>query len=525
MSERAHADAGSQQDAAPDPDAPWEGPWIGASVVTAPVYSIMSRERDQMVGYLRHGTKAPGSDKRIDKSNCEEGWYHLHPYGYVCGRHATATLRDERYKSGITPPDLAGVVPYKYARNSKDGTPLYRRIPTRIEMEDYEPYLRKSDSPSATKAPASKLGGDSDEDTVASRRDGGVLAEADTQDAGAEGQLAVERVVQDGGLTVALPEAGTDGSPEQEALPWWQMDSDAGRPEVRLDDMAAGADHLLVRRMARGFFVAVDKTFRKSGRLWHKTTEGLLAPADRMSINSPPTFRGVELAEPGSPKLPFGFIRAEKAAKYVLEEEGKSFKRKGEVKRFEVVPFTGKTEKKGATLYRQAVGGWWLRANQVALTAPGPRPAEVRGDERWIDINLSEQTLVAFEGDRPVYATLISSGKKGPTKATDHSTVVGAFRVREKHVTATMDGDGAAPGEGPYSIQDVPYVMYFKGSYAIHGAFWHSNFGNRMSHGCVNLAPLDAKRLFFWVEPRTPVGWHGNWANEEHPGSLVVVHD
>ena len=53
----------------------------------------------------------------------------------------------------------------------------------------------------------------------------------------------------------------------------------------------------------------------------------------------------------------------------------------------------------------------------------------------------------------------------------------------------------------PYSIEDVPYVMYFEGSYALHGAFWHNNFGHEQSHGCVNLAPLDAKKIFFWTEP------------------------
>ena len=88
----------------------------------------------------------------------------------------------------------------------------------------------------------------------------------------------------------------------------------------------------------------------------------------------------------------------------------------------------------------------------------------------------------------------------------DHQTVKGSFRIREKHISITMDGDGPAPGDMPYSIEDVPYVMYFEGSYALHGAFWHTNFGHEQSHGCVNLAPLDAKRLFFLAEPQLPAG-------------------
>ena len=80
-----------------------------------------------------------------------------------------------------------------------------------------------------------------------------------------------------------------------------------------------------------------------------------------------------------------------------------------------------------------------------------------------------------------------------------------------------MDGDGPA-GDLPYSIQDVPYVQYYDGSYALHGAFWHNNFGREQSHGCVNLSPTDAKHLFFWSEPSLPRGWHGVWSSSKRKG-------
>jgi lipoprotein-anchoring transpeptidase ErfK/SrfK len=88
-----------------------------------------------------------------------------------------------------------------------------------------------------------------------------------------------------------------------------------------------------------------------------------------------------------------------------------------------------------------------------------------------------------------------------------------------------MDGDGTVAGDLPYSIEDVPYVAYFEGSYALHGAFWHNNFGREMSHGCVNLSPLDAKKVFFWAEPRLPRGWHAVWSTPDNRGTLVVVHE
>ena len=84
-----------------------------------------------------------------------------------------------------------------------------------------------------------------------------------------------------------------------------------------------------------------------------------------------------------------------------------------------------------------------------------------------------------------------------------------------------MDGDGDAPGQAPYSIQDVPYVLYFEGSYAVHGAFWHNNFGRVQSHGCVNLAPADAAWVFEFTGPDVPEGWHGRFVKSG--GTPVLI--
>jgi hypothetical protein len=86
-----------------------------------------------------------------------------------------------------------------------------------------------------------------------------------------------------------------------------------------------------------------------------------------------------------------------------------------------------------------------------------------------------------------------------------------------------MDADTAT--DGPYSIEDVPWIQYFNGSIALHGAFWHAEFGHTKSHGCVNLSPWDAKAMFFWTEPQVPAGWNGVAATPEHPGTRVIVHD
>jgi hypothetical protein len=194
------------------------------------------------------------------------------------------------------------------------------------------------------------------------------------------------------------------------------------------------------------------------------------------------------------------------------------------VDRFAVVELTGKKQVVDDRIYWETAEGWWMSGTDGSVTNPGAPPKDLGPAERWVDVNLGQQNLVAFEGDKPVFATLISTGRhddEDPAK--DHSTRPGEFRIREKHISATMDNDTAT--DGPYSIEDVPWIMYFDGSTALHGAFWHSRFGHERSHGCVNMTPYDAHDLFGWVGPRLPEGWHGVRATDANPGSRVLVHD
>ncbi|MBW1904329.1 MAG: L,D-transpeptidase [Deltaproteobacteria bacterium] len=74
-----------------------------------------------------------------------------------------------------------------------------------------------------------------------------------------------------------------------------------------------------------------------------------------------------------------------------------------------------------------------------------------------------------------------------------------------------------------YSIQDVPWVQFFKGSYGFHAAFWHNDFGHRRSHGCINLSPQDARYLFQFTQPILPPGWNAILPiAEDHPTTVQV---
>ena len=112
--------------------------------------------------------------------------------------------------------------------------------------------------------------------------------------------------------------------------------------------------------------------------------------------------------------------------------------------------------------------------------------------ERWILVDLKTQRLIAWEGAKPIYAIIISTGKAStPTPS-------GIFNIQTKIPAQRMSGDD-------YDLPNVPYVMFYQGNYAIHGAYWHQQFGKPVSHGCVNVAVDHARWLFDWASEGTPV--------------------
>lgn len=138
---------------------------------------------------------------------------------------------------------------------------------------------------------------------------------------------------------------------------------------------------------------------------------------------------------------------------------------------------------------------------QPASTTPlrdliATRMMELQGSEkRWIQIDITNQRLIAWQGANQVYAVVISTGKGAtPTRA-------GTFTIQTKLRTDRMRGPG-------YDVPDVPFTMYYHGGYAIHGAYWHQRFGTPVSHGCVNVAVNHAKWLFNWASVGTPVVIH-----------------
>jgi lipoprotein-anchoring transpeptidase ErfK/SrfK len=136
------------------------------------------------------------------------------------------------------------------------------------------------------------------------------------------------------------------------------------------------------------------------------------------------------------------------------------------------------------------------QAPSAPATLPPSNPARLAPTPgKWIDVGLSDQRIVAYQGTTPLKSVLVSTGV-GWTP-----TPIGRYAIYTKLASQAMSGPG-------YYLPGVPWVMYFTGAYAIHGTYWHHNFGTPMSHGCVNLTIDDAKWFYDWAEVGTPVVTH-----------------
>jgi lipoprotein-anchoring transpeptidase ErfK/SrfK len=124
-----------------------------------------------------------------------------------------------------------------------------------------------------------------------------------------------------------------------------------------------------------------------------------------------------------------------------------------------------------------------------------PQDPPVGNGVRWIEVNLTEQRVYAWEGDVLLNSFLVSTG----TWATP--TVTGTFKIWHKTSLQAMSGPG-------YYLPNVPFVMYFFEDYGFHGTYWHNNFGTPMSHGCVNLTIPDSEWLYNWASYGTTVKVH-----------------
>ncbi len=430
------------------------------------------------LGYLRAGASARlKTGEPVRGPGCAKGWYAIEPEGYICADQRTAFAPNRFVKSMQQARPTSAPLPYNYALSNY--APMYRRLPTPEEWKHAERFLGEP----------------------------GSFGELSWGNRGHE-KLAVVRAIAPSGAT---PRFFADGG------------------SVSQPDTPA----LLRRMIPLGSMLAYTQSFEHAGRTWLFSADGTLVPADRVRPFRESTFEGVQLGS--ATRLPLAWVRSEPEPRYVRAEDG-SFEATG--KHWPVRSSVGLASEpaiafRGAeywrTLQSHADGRpLFVRAGQASIVkAPEKLPWGVAADEKWIEVSITRGVLVAYRGADPVFTTLISPGAGGvPVKGRDNvkysTTPVGRFRVTFKHLAQDMSPD---QGENRrFWIADVPYTQYFDPPFALHVAYWHENFGDPMSAGCVNLSPRDGKWLFEWTGPRLPEGWNGVAPSALNgQGTLIII--
>jgi hypothetical protein len=435
------------------------------------------------VGYLRAGAVVEIEPSEQGRAGCPGGWRKIKPYGFVClGPEATLDLEHPIVRALTRRPDIAQKLPYMYGIATRGG-PAYARIPTDEQLQEYEPHLDKH------------------------------LAKwARDKESGAGYGLDVWSKWKTKEQPPAL-EARKDRVTDED-IPWFLKD---GKVVPNLSGKVKGADPVKIDDFVHHNGVAFVETFLSEGRRYNVSTDLRVLPADRFRPIRGSDFHGWVIGE--DIDFPFALVRKKGAKKYRFD--GKKMAAAGDLEWRTAVKLTGKQKVEGSHLYYETPEGFYVDDRSAGRVEPAKKmPGWGKNGEKWIDVNITKQVLVAYEGTKPVYTTLVSSGEAGlGDPETTKSTKRGIFRIHTKYLSITMDSN--VVGE-EFELRDVPYVQYFENGYALHGSYWHDVFGQPKSHGCVNLAPEDARRLFFWTEPPIPPGWQG--VARSLTGTVVFVH-
>jgi lipoprotein-anchoring transpeptidase ErfK/SrfK len=288
--------------------------------------------------------------------------------------------------------------------------------------------------------------------------------------------------------------------------------SDGAGAYVSLESALAGGPD---RDLEGSSGVAVVEERESGGERWGHTSHGLwiamkdLAPAQISPFRGEPVLQG---------RLDFAWVVAEHASVWSsASTKGKAAGSRERFKRVDVLERNG-------SMVRVEQGAWMLAADlaQPSVAAPPTELASAVGAPiRWIDVELATQTLVAYEGLQPVYATLVSTGR-GPV-GSGSETPTGVHRVWVKIAASDMANSDRGDLEAHYQLEDVPYVQFFNGAVALHGTYWHRDFGHIRSHGCVNLAIADARWLFAFTGPRLLDGWVAAYPTPIDDATVVRV--
>jgi hypothetical protein len=250
------------------------------------------------------------------------------------------------------------------------------------------------------------------------------------------------------------------------------------------------SNHLYVSYLSDAVKAGKDYYYPLSSGYW------VLAEGGRLAHYDPP-FQGLLFSS--TPRNAFGWVRVPGGTQSRTAPDLNSPANGVKYNQFRVVQIYA-TQKVDNLTWNLLGPGEWIEASQIDRVDPNPVPPSGVTGNRWISVNLFEQTVTIYDHNRLVFATMASTG-------VDHFwTRPGLFQIQKKLESTIMSNSVT---DDFYYLEDVPWTMYFDEGRALHGAYWHNNFGYQNSHGCINLSPGDAHWLY-------------NWASE---GDYVYVYD
>jgi len=467
------------------PVPPADGPKLHALASGVTVYDRPSTSAAR-VGVLRAGAAVARSKDAYTKAECDGGWYAVRPRGFVCAGAGVATDVAGIPRGVPGGPELARALPYRYARARSENVPLYARAPTPAEQLAAEPDLKKILGKGDDKDP---LGAAANDVPLDPR---GVPTGPPVLLAGGEG-------IEAGKRTVAS---------------FFVFGAEAAAPQLvpALDGAKAGG-------LRKGSGVALTGSLELESlsglRRFAVTAAGQLVPTDRLRPALGTAWHGIDLDKIG---LPVAFVHKAGVHTFAFAK-GKAVKHDDEVERRAPVPLTGKFRTVDGVRFEETRDGEWMRAQDLVVIVKRHKyPDFVKGTQRWIDVSIANQTLTAYEGTRPIYATLVSTGRdqlKDP--AVSASTPRGAFRVLGRHVSRALDPREV---QSSFDVADAPWVLECEG-FSLTGMYWSDGVGEAQSFHDVALAPIDAHRLFTWAGAELPEGWQGVYGEDE--AAMVFV--
>lgn len=449
----------------------------------------------RILGELRLGASVVRSANALSHAGCVGGWYAVRPRGFVCAG-ALATLDVGAATWMPKGPDLTRPLPYRYGRTRVDNVPLYDRVPSAEEQAAAEPdltrYLSRLDpekevyGPSANDVPLDARGVPTGPPLLSPTSDG--VDAATTRRSGASFfSFPAEQIAP---VFPAFARAVT--GPQTD-----------------------GASRL---RKSSGVAITTTGSVETGGRArrFGLTPDGMILPVDRLKPALGSTWHGLDLQKSG---LPVAFVHKNGVHTWTLKK-GDADKTDDELERRAPVPLTGKFRTIDGIRFEETEEGAWVRAQDVTVVVRRSKfPDFAKGSQKWLDVSLANQTITAYEGKKPLYATLISSGRDvlgDPTQAA--ATPRGTFRVVSKHVSLSID-----PREvnQAFDVAEAPWALSLEGGFALTGTYW-SEVGEAQGFHNIALSPIDARRIWTWADPELPEGWHGAY-DQEQTGTIVFV--